>query len=184
MQVQVSRDQVMKAMEGAAQANVGVFRESLAVMNQGGMPVEMLQAMSLRPSLLSAFGALGAAVYPGGIVARRIKEWIILFVSQWNNCQFCYESHCQMIRALGISDAPDATTIDMLKPDERAAVNFALRASEGGVTNFEYKALQEHFNDEEIVEITFMIGLINCLNIFNNALGVEYKNDYQGVPIA
>jgi alkylhydroperoxidase family enzyme len=38
--------------------------------------------------------------------------------------------------------------------------------------------LHEHFTDPELVELTFLIGYINMLNLFNNALGVRYQGEY------
>ena len=38
--------------------------------------------------------------------------------------------------------------------------------------------LHEHFTDPEVVELTFLIGFINMLNLFNNALGVRYNGEY------
>jgi alkylhydroperoxidase family enzyme len=38
--------------------------------------------------------------------------------------------------------------------------------------------LHEHFSDPEIVELTFLIGYINMLNLFNNCLEVRYNGEY------
>ena len=38
--------------------------------------------------------------------------------------------------------------------------------------------LHEHFTDPEIVELSFLIGYINMLNLFNNLLQVRYHGDY------
>ena len=38
--------------------------------------------------------------------------------------------------------------------------------------------LHEEFTDAEIVELTFLIGYINMLNLFNNCLGVRYHGEY------
>ena len=43
---------------------VGYFFE------KGKLPVEMLQALSLRPEILKAFGMMGKGVYPGGLIER------------------------------------------------------------------------------------------------------------------
>ena len=40
------------------------------------------------------------------------------------------------------------------------------------------RELREHFTDAELVELTFLIGYINMLNLFNNALGVRYHGEY------
>ena len=39
--------------------------------SQGRPPVEMIQAMCLRPEILRAFAGFGGCVYPGGILTRR-----------------------------------------------------------------------------------------------------------------
>jgi alkylhydroperoxidase family enzyme len=40
------------------------------------------------------------------------------------------------------------------------------------------RELHEHFTDPELVELTFLIGYINMLNLFNNALDVRYNGEY------
>jgi alkylhydroperoxidase family enzyme len=37
------------------------------------------------------------------------------------------------------------------------------------------------FSEPEIVELTFLIGFINMLNLFNNALRVTYRDEYAQV---
>ena len=46
--------------------------------------------------------------------------------------------------------------------------------------------LHEHFTDPEIVELSFLIGFINMLNLFNNLLEVRYNGEYSvlKVPVA
>ena len=38
--------------------------------------------------------------------------------------------------------------------------------------------LHEQFSDAELVELTFLIGYINMLNLFNNCLQVRYNGEY------
>ena len=40
------------------------------------------------------------------------------------------------------------------------------------------RELHEHFTDPELVELTFLIGYINMLNLFNNCLQVRYNGEY------
>jgi alkylhydroperoxidase family enzyme len=42
----------------------------------------------------------------------------------------------------------------------------------------EARELREHFTDPEVVELTFLVGYTNMLNLFNNALGVRYDGEY------
>ena len=38
--------------------------------------------------------------------------------------------------------------------------------------------LKERFSDPELVELSFLIGFINMLNLFNNLLDVRYNGEY------
>ena len=42
------------------------------------------------------------------------------------------------------------------------------------------------FSDQELVELTFLVGYINLLNLFNNSLQIRYRGDYRALldPIA
>ena len=46
------------------------------------------------------------------------------------------------------------------------------------------EALHERFSDPELVELSFLIGYINMLNLFNNLLGVRYNGDYRVLETA
>ncbi len=74
------------------------FDESRGLTERGLMPVEMLQAMSLRPEILRAFAGFGKCVYPGGLLERRVKELVIITASRGNDCQFCFNSHNDLVK--------------------------------------------------------------------------------------
>jgi AhpD family alkylhydroperoxidase len=40
-----------------------------------------------------------------GVIDRKVKEMIAVAVSATNNCDYCLQSHTDMLRALGSSDA-------------------------------------------------------------------------------
>ena len=76
MRVTVSPDQIRSAFE--AVKDDPAFDESRGLWERGKPPVEMLQAMCLRPEILRAFGGFGDALYPGGLLERRVQELVIL----------------------------------------------------------------------------------------------------------
>jgi len=180
MRVHVDPAQVRAAF--AAVADDPSFAESRRLADAGAMPVEMLQAMSLRPELLRAFGAICQAVYPGGILERPLKEFVILQSSVANSCQFCTGSHVAMIRQLGICDTPVEllNDLDALPERTRLAVEYtrAVMADSNRVSDELFARLRRTFTEPEIVELTFLVGLINMLNLFNNSLQVTYRDDY------
>ena len=180
MRVRVTPEQVRQAFDNVKADRT--FAESRQIVERGGLPVEMIQAMSLRPEMLDGLAALGKACYPGGLLPRRLKELVILQSSVDNACQFCTNSHVATIRNLGLGDEPLKLLEDpsALAPDERAALNYtkAAMADSNRVPEAVFARLREHFDDAGIVELTFLIGMINMLNLFNNCLQVTYRGDY------
>src|SRR5919106_4951033 len=112
MRVAVTPEQIRSAFE--AVKDDPSFDESRGLWERGRPPVEMLQAMALRPEILRAFAGFGSAVYPGGILERRVKELVIITASQSNECQFCVSSHCDLVDLAGILEDP-LTAIDHLE---------------------------------------------------------------------
>jgi len=108
---------------------------------------------------------------------------VIITASQTNECQFCTESHCDLVGIADILEEP-LTLIDQpanLAPRERVAVAYtrAAMADSNHVPDALAAELKERFTDPELVELSFLIGYINMLNLFNNLLGVRYHGDYR-----
>src|SRR5262245_66404201 len=104
MRVTVDDAQIRDAFEKVK--HMDAFEESRALFAEGKLPLEMLRAMCLHPEILRCFGEWGRGVYPGGLLERSIKEFIILEASRRNNCQFCRQSHIDFIRNMGIAPDP------------------------------------------------------------------------------
>jgi len=180
MRVSVTPEQIQGAFE--AVKDDPSFDESRGLWERGMPPVEMLQAMCLRPEILSAFAGFGHSVYPGGLLERRVKELVIITASTTNACQFCANSHCELVDIADIVDDPlvvidDTTTLSVR---ERLAVEYTRAAmhDSNAVPEPLWAQLHEQFGDPELVELSFLIGYINMLNLFNNLLGVRYHGEY------
>jgi uncharacterized peroxidase-related enzyme len=158
------------------------FTESRSLQEKGLPVVEMLQAIAMRPEIMESFATFGKGIYPGGLIPRALKEKIILKASILNECQFCASSHISKMRRLGISDNPvvSVENPELLTPVEKIVLQYTevVTKDSNRVTDELFASLREHFTDPEIVEITFVIGFINMLNRFNNALGIRYNDDY------
>ncbi len=180
MRVTVSPEQIQSAFE--AVKDDPSFDESRGLWERGRPPVEMIQAMCLRPEILRAFAGFGGSVYPGGLLERRVKELVIITSSQTNACQFCTESHCDLVDIADIVADPLVVIehADSLAPRERLAIAYtrAVMRDSNHVPDALARDLSEQFSDPELVELTFLIGYINMLNLFNNALGVRYHGEY------
>jgi AhpD family alkylhydroperoxidase len=181
VRVTVTPDQIRSAFE--AVKDDPSFDESRGLWERGHPPVEMLQAMSLRPEILRAFAGFGGAVYPGGLLPRRVKELVIITASESNACQFCTESHCDLVDIAGILVEPLRLVADPreLEPRERLAVEYtrAAMADSNAIPESLERALAAAFSDPERVELAFLVGYITMLNTFNNLLGVRYGGEYR-----
>lgn len=180
MRVNVTPEQIQAAFE--AVKDDPSFDESRGLWERGQPPVEMLQAMCLRPEILRAFAGFGGAVYPGGVLERRVKELVIIAASKRNDCQFCTFSHVDLVDLADIVEEPLAAVADpsSLPPRERLAVEYTRAAmrNSNAVPAPLMDELHQHFSDPEVVELSFLIGYINMLNLFNNLLGVRYHGEY------
>ena len=180
MRVTVTPDQIRSAFE--AVKDDPSFDESRGLWERGRPPVEMVQAMCLRPEILRAFAGFGDCVYPGGLLERRVKELVIITASKTNDCQFCTHSHVDLV---GIADIVKNPLVaieqtDLLAPRERLAVEYtrAAMSDSNAIPESLMQQVHEHFTDPELVELSFLIGYINMLNLFNNLLQVRYNGEY------
>ena len=186
MRVTVTSDQIRTAFE--AVKDDPSFDESRGLWERGRPPVEMIQAMCLRPEILRGFAGFGECVYPGGLLERRVKELVIITASNGNACQFCENAHVDIVDVFGILDEPQAAIADPspLAPRERLAVEYtrAAQRDSNRIPEALSAELKEQFTDPELVELSFLIGYISMLNLFNNLLGVPYHGDYRVLATA
>jgi AhpD family alkylhydroperoxidase len=179
MRIKTNPEQLAKAFASLEQNES--FQEINAILKKGGQAHDMVSTMAMYPPLIEAMETLGNAVYPGGALPRELKELIILQSSINNSCQFCTNSHIDIAKGLGISDDPVKMLSDKdnLKPAYACAVEYlqAIFEDSNKIPEALFDKLREHFTESEIVELTFLIGYINMLNWFNNALQVEYRGE-------
>ena len=86
------------------------------------------------------------------------------------------------MRSLGISENP-VTHLDEIaaaSPKDKVTLDYTevVTKDSNRVTPAMFTELKKYYSEPEIVELTFLIGFINMLNRFNNALGVRYNGDY------
>ena len=185
MRVTVTPDQIESAFE--AVKDDPSFDESRGLWERGRPPVEMIQAMCLRPEILQAFAGFGGCVYPGGMLERRVKELVIITASTTNDCQFCTNSHVDLVDIADIVADPLVVIeqTESLAPRERLAIAYtrAAMTDSNAIPESLMRQLHEQFSDPEYVELTFLIGFINMLNLFNNLLEVRYNGEYSVLKV-
>ena len=97
-------------------------------------------------------------------------------------CTSSARSRCDLVDISDIVKDPLAVIHDVepLVPRERIAIEYtrAAMTDSNHIPAALSDELSQHFSDPELVELTFLIGFINMLNLFNNCLQVRYNGEY------
>lgn len=163
-------------------ANNPSFQESAQLLARGQPIAEMLQAFAMNENVLRAFAGF-EKIYPNGSLERSLLEKVILRVSQLHECQFCINSHLDIMQ--GCSIGTDLSSAGAQTQRERLAIEYAelITRDSNRIPDPFFDRLHAVFSDAEIVELTFHIGFITMLNRFNNALQVRYRGEFKGLEI-
>jgi len=153
------------------------FLASLEARSKQANP--FFRVMAHRPEVLKSFPPLYTAVIGPGSVSRRVKILLYLACSYANTCPFCVASNLPGAHKAGITEdeirAVQAENDDAFPPAERAAIAYARELTKTAHAKTTTEELRAHYADEQIVEITMVIGVANLTNRFNNGLGILPK---------
>jgi uncharacterized peroxidase-related enzyme len=140
-------------------------------------PVHFFRLMANRPEVLKNFVPLYGSIMGPGSVDQRTKELVYLTVSYANKCAYCTAAHVASGRKAGVTEdemhALQAEQNGGFSAPERAAIQYArelTRTADGAQTR---DALNAHYNDEQIVEITLVAAIANFTNRLNNGLDLQ-----------
>lgn len=140
-------------------------------------PNHFFRTMANRPEVLAKFVPLYGSIMRAGSVDRRMKELVYLTVSYANECAYCTASHTASGKKTGISEeelrALQTEQDHSFSAAERAAIQYARELTREAAAEETRASLFEHFNDEQIVEITLVAAMANFTNRFNNGLGLQ-----------
>jgi AhpD family alkylhydroperoxidase len=131
------------------------------------------------PEGYRAFGEVHAKLQQCGL-AKELIDLVYLRVSQINGCAFCIDMHTRDLRKHGIPDEKltllavwrDAGALFSTR--EQAALAWAetvTRVAETHVPDDAYNAAAAQFNDKELADLTYAIGLMNAFN----RLGIAFR---------
>lgn len=111
---------------------------------------------------------------------KRLIELVKMRSSQINGCAYCLDVHAKDARKAGETEQRlyllDAWRESPLySPAERAALAWTealTNVAETRAPDADYEALRPHFSDKEIVDLTYLVGMINFWNRL--AIGMRY----------
>lgn len=131
------------------------------------------------PAGYKAFGGVYVYLQQCGL-AKELIDLVYLRVSQINGCAYCIDMHSRDLLKLGV--AVDKLVLvpvwreagNVFSGRERSALAWAetvTRVAETGVPDADYAAAAAEFNDKELTDLTYAIGLMNAFN----RLGVTFR---------
>ncbi|MBN1769635.1 MAG: carboxymuconolactone decarboxylase family protein [Deltaproteobacteria bacterium] len=109
-------------------------------------------------------------------VDPRLREIVLLAVSEANRCRYCRAAHGELARGAGVAEDELAALRrrrwQELPPRERAAVVSALRRAGFGVPDAtaEDAALERHFLPEEVAALAALVDAIRIANLSGNTV--------------
>jgi 8-oxo-dGTP diphosphatase len=151
--------------------------EFLASLEAKGGFNRFFRTMANRPEVLKSFVPLYGAIMGRGPVDRRVKELAYLACSYANQCAYCTAHHVASGKRAGISpeemQAIQEERDEGFSAPERAAIRYARELTRTADAAAARGALFEHFNHEQIVELTLVVAMANFTNRFNNGLMLQ-----------
>jgi alkylhydroperoxidase family enzyme len=125
--------------------------------------------------LAAEFGKLDKALSLDHSLHYLLGTW----VSQLNGCGFCMD----IARAMAVREhigmekfnaLADHRASSLFSERERAALAYAEESTRNKrISDATFAELRRHFNEREIVEITWLVGVENLYNTMNIALEIE-----------
>jgi uncharacterized peroxidase-related enzyme len=158
-----------------------------ALKRQIGFIPNLLRAQAIRKDLLEAQSGMMGAIFAGGVLERRQKEYIFLAVSARNLSTYCVTAHCEIVRALGLEGPePEQIALDHNAAEipfaDKALLNFTVKLNNhpDQVEASDVEALRVFgFSDAQILEAILLTGLAQFANTAAFGLGTvpDFDNE-------
>lgn len=143
----------------------------------------LVGVMANRPPVLEHTFGLLLDLKAEGVLAPRYLELALVTVSRLNECTFCVSNHTPKLAAAGISQEAaeailDYATIAEFDEVDRLVVEYAIAVTVDfhKVRDAMFDRLRAHFDDAQIVELTWRIALCGAFNRFNDVLQTEIED--------
>lgn len=128
------------------------------------------------PNALKPLLDFGVAMHECGL-ERPLVELVLMRVSQINGCAYCMDMHSKDARAAGETEQrlyvlPGWREASFYSERECAAFEWAeavTHLGEHGVPDVVYERARASFSEEELLNLTLLVGLINTWNRVNVA---------------
>jgi alkylhydroperoxidase family enzyme len=152
-----------------------------------GSGIEPVEIWAYQPKMMSGMGKFQGAVRKGQAVDERLKNLVELKGAQMIGCEFCVDLGSQICRNSGFADEellalPRYRESELFTEREKLALDYtvAVMRTPVEVTDELFARMKERFTDEQLVEITALLTVVN-LDRFNAAFGIGSAGFSEGM---
>jgi alkylhydroperoxidase family enzyme len=152
-----------------------------------GSGIEPIEIWAYQPKMMSGMGKFQQAVRKAHGVDERIKYLVELKGAQMIGCEFCVDLGSQICRNSGFSDdellaLPRYRESELFTAREKTALDYAVGVMRTPVevTDELFARMKEYFSDEQMVEITALLMVVN-LDRLNAAFGIGSSGFSEGM---
>jgi AhpD family alkylhydroperoxidase len=152
-----------------------------------GSGLEPMEIWAYQPKMMVGMGRFNQAIRKGSSVDERLKNLIELKGAQMIGCEYCVDLGSQICRNSGLSDdellaLPNYRSSDLFSDREKNALDYAVAVMRTPVevTDELFSRVKAHFTEEQMVEITALLTLVN-LDRFNAAFGIGAAGFSEGM---
>ena len=154
---------------------------------QVGRGIEPMEIWAHQPKMMMAMGKFNQAVRKGKSLDERLKNLVELKGAQMIGCEYCVDLGSQICRNSGFTDdellaLPRYRQSNLFTDREKLALDYtiAVMRTPVEVTDELFGRLKEHLSDEQLVEITALLTLVN-IDRFNAAFGIDSAGFSEGM---
>ena len=140
----------------------------------------LVGVMANRPPVLEHTFGLLMDLKAEGVLPQRYLELALVTVSKLNECTFCVSNHTPRLNASGISlsaveNILNYESVAEFDAKDRLVIEYSIAVTNDfhRVRDAMMERLKEHFDDAQIVELTWRIALCGAFNRFNDVLQTE-----------
>jgi len=147
-------------------------------MEKRGGVLNIFRALSHSPEALRRFMKLGGYFLEEGKLSPALRELAILRVGMLCGARYEFSQHIAWGRRAGLTDAQiravGTPNVALFDPQQMAVLGYAGElTSAARASDAAYAAVAAFLNEEEIVELTLVIGYYNMVSRTLNALEVD-----------
>lgn len=154
-----------------------------------GQPSDLVASLAQVPEVLTAATPFISQMMGPSALSMRCKEIVILGTSALQGCRYCTDTHTFLAHQCGLTQGEiqvlrgESSETDTFDAPEKALWAYVQVMAAGALQQTEISAvmdaLQAHWLDFEVVEITMLIGTTIMLNRYCTAIGIPVSQTHQ-----